>query len=530
MKPLRLMLCALMLIFFFSRKSLAAVEELWWQKAVFYEIFVRSFQDSNRDGVGDLAGLTSRLDYLNDGEPGKGSDLEIDAIWLMPIFKTGSYHGYDTEDYYSIHPEYGTMQDFETFLKEAHRRNIKVILDLVINHTSSQHPWFQASLSQEKSFRDYYIWKSSLPGAPWAKPWGGGDSLSVWNYRPGQGYYYSAFSPRMPDLNLSRPEVREEIFRIARFWLDKGVDGFRLDAARYLIETGPGKGQADTRQTLNFWKTFRRFVKSVNPQAVLVGEVWTANSTVARYYQGGHGLDLCFNFEAADKVPAAVRFSNHDGFVQSWQSVQQGRAPLNFYAPFLSNHDTIRSMNTLNLNPLNSRLAAVLLLTQPGTPFLYYGEEIGIQQENGRSDSLKRAPMIWDSSTHGGFSKAEKIWHPQFPQKSGTDVRSQLDKTDSLLSLYRKLIRIRHRYPSLSLGSISFPPCVNKKILIYRRYLPGESILILLNGSKNVQTFIADESIRGTYQDLLSNSEIILDGHDLNLEEKTAYILRRKGP
>ncbi len=501
----------------------------WWNSAVFYEIFVRSFQDSNNDGIGDIPGLISRLDYLNDGVAGKGNDLEIDALWLTPIFKSGSYHGYDTEDYYNINPEYGNMEDFERLVKEAHKRGIKIILDLVVNHTSQNHPWFIASLANQAPYSDYYVWQKQLPSGPWAKPWGGGDAHSVWNYRADRGeYYYTAFSSRMPDLNLKNPQVKNEIYNIADFWLLKGVDGFRLDAARYLIETGPGPRQSDTRETLDFWRKFAAHVKSVKPETFLIGEIWTSNEKVSKYYLRGKGLDMCFNFELADKIPAAARFGNMDGISEVFKNLKKWRVPFSFYAPFLSNHDTIRSLNVMNNNILNSRIAAVMLLTLPGSPFIYYGEEIGMVQENGGSDLLKRAPMYWDTNFNAGFSKASQLWQPQVPQRPEGYVLYQQNNTDTLFRLYRKMIQIRKKNPVLTDGSLDFLDTGNDKVIAYRRFNKTEEIIIMLNGSKSTQEITYAPWMKGVFQDLLSQKEVTLEKDDMLLDEKAIFVLKRK--
>src|SRR5262245_24492704 len=210
----------------------------WARGAVFYEVFVRSFADSNGDGIGDLRGLTAKLDYLNDGDPATDGDLGVDALWLMPVFDSPSYHGYDTVDYEKIEPDYGTGEDFDRFLAEAHRRGIRVILDFVMNHSSSQHPWFVESASSPTSARrDWYVWRADDPG--WTQPFPGGGSNHTWHAKNG-AFFYGIFWSGMPDLNFSTPAVRQEIERLAASWLARGVDGFRLDATRHLFANGPG--------------------------------------------------------------------------------------------------------------------------------------------------------------------------------------------------------------------------------------------------------------------------------------------------
>jgi len=239
----------------------------WWNDVVFYEIFVRSFKDSNGDGIGDFQGIIQQLDYLNDGDPQTTDDLGIGALWLMPINPSPSYHGYDVTDYKAVNPDYGTLDDFKQLLEACHARGIRVIIDFVINHTSTQHPWFKAALAGDPQYKDYYVWSTKDPGSlgPWGqKPW----------YRAANGeYYYAVFWDQMPDLNYHNPAVTEAILDASRFWLELGVDGFRVDAARYLYEEGVAT--QDTKGTIQWFQDWRAFYKPLNPEAYTVGEVWT---------------------------------------------------------------------------------------------------------------------------------------------------------------------------------------------------------------------------------------------------------------
>ena len=241
----------------------------WWNDAVFYEIFVRSFHDSDGDGIGDLQGLTQKLDYLNDGDPATDDDLGITGIWLMPINDSPSYHGYDAVDYRAINPDYGTMADFQAFLAAAHARGIKVIIDYVMNHCSNQHPWFVAAAQNDPTYRDYFRWSASDPGE--TGPWG----QDVWHWNT-SGWYYGLFWSGMPDLNYDTPAVKTEMFDTATYWLDTiGVDGFRLDAVLYIDEDG-GQLQ-NTPETLQFWQDYNTHVKAVKPDVLSVGEAWTVD-------------------------------------------------------------------------------------------------------------------------------------------------------------------------------------------------------------------------------------------------------------
>ena len=429
--------------------------QTWANGAVFYEVFVRSFQDSNGDGKGDLKGLISRLDYLNDGNPATATDLGVDALWLMPVFASPSYHGYDTTDYETISRDYGTNADFEQLITEAHRRGIKIVIDLVLNHTGVGHPWFRESASSASSpKRDWYIW--STTELHWGQPWNSG--AETWHERRGV-WYYGLFWGGMPDLNYRTPAVREEMKRIAALWLSRGVDGFRLDAARYLVEDGPGPGQADTPETHAFWKEFAARVRSVNPDAPLIGENWTDTELIAPYYgdtsavPGGDELPLNFDFPLASQIVQGVLGGNAEGIATKLEEVKRTYPPGATDVPFLTNHDQRRVASELRNDPDKLRTAAAVLLTLPGTPFLYYGEEVGLQNGPETADEDKRTPMPWDSSQGGGFTTAEP-WHDFAPGRETANVAAQTGDPGSLLSRYRNLIRARHASAALSRGAL----------------------------------------------------------------------------
>ncbi len=240
----------------------------WWNGAVFYEVYVRSFADSGEDGAGDLKGLIAHLDYLNDGDPSTHDDLGVDALWLLPVFASPSAHGYDVTDFEHVNREYGTDGDLAALLEAAHRRGMKVILDLPLNHTSERHPWFREAVSDPRSpHRSWYEWSPTNPG--WGQPWD--LNTPAW-HRAGDAYYYGLFGSGLPDLNYLNPEVREEMKRIVRLWLARGVDGFRLDAVRFLVETGPMRGQVSTPETHAYVKELSAAIRGGRPQAAPVGE------------------------------------------------------------------------------------------------------------------------------------------------------------------------------------------------------------------------------------------------------------------
>jgi alpha-amylase len=454
----------------------------WTRGAVFYEIFVRSFSDSDGDGKGDLSGLIARLDYLNDGDPGTTGDLGVDAVWLMPVFRSPSYHGYDTTDYETINPDYGSNADFDRFLAEAHRRGIRVIVDFVMNHTSSAHPWFVDSSSGASSARrNWYVWSPVNPG--WGQPWGNDPS---WHSRNG-AYYYGVFWSGMPDLNFRTPAVRSEIERLARFWLDRGVDGFRLDATRHLVETGPGPGQSDTPETHAFLKEFAGSIRASHPSAALVGENWTDTPIIATYYgstavvSAGDELPLNFDFPLAERIVQAVNAGDAAGIAEKIAEIQAVYPGGVGDAPFLTNHDQVRVATQLSRSIPKMRNAAAILLTLPGTPFLYYGEEIGLRNGTTNNDEAKRTPMPWDGTSGGGFTTGTP-WFAFAPGHETENVASQTGDRTSLLSRYRDLIRLRHASGAIARGNLELlTPPTSSPTLAFLRVQRAERVLVVHN-------------------------------------------------
>ena len=395
----------------------------WWNDAIFYEVFVRSFFDQNGDGKGDLKGLTAKLDYLNDGDPTTHTDLGITAIWVMPVMQSPSYHGYDVTDYRTIATDYGTNADFTAFIQAAHKRGIKVIIDLVMNHTSSLNPWFTQSATSTAGYRDWYRWSSTSLGGQW--------------FLKNNSYYYAVFGSNMPDLNYATPAVKTEMFDIARFWLqDMHVDGFRLDAVKYIFETTTQT--EDVPQTFQFWKDFRSSYKSVNADAFAVGEAWTATSTIKKYVEN-NGLDYCFEFNLAAALINAVNTGDASGLKKKIDEVMVSYSFLQF-GTFLTNHDQDRVMSVLGGDVSKAKLAAQLLLSIPGIPFLYYGEEIGTVGP--KPDENIRTPLQWNSTANAGFTTGTPWRAPQSDYKT-KNIESQQQDASSLWNTYNKMIQIR---------------------------------------------------------------------------------------
>ncbi|MEO1022731.1 MAG: alpha-amylase family glycosyl hydrolase, partial [Bacteroidota bacterium] len=364
----------------------------WWNERVFYEIFVRSFYDSDGDGIGDFNGMTEKLDYLNDGDPTTTTDLGITGIWLMPIHPSPSYHGYDVTDYREVNPQYGTMDEFKAFLDAAHERGIAVIIDFVMNHSSSQHPWFQQSASGNSFYRDFYRWSDTNPG--YSGPWG----QQVWHQR-NSDYYYGLFWGGMPDINYDNEAVKDSIFSAATFWLEEvGVDGFRQDAVLYIDEDDGNL--KNTQGTFDFWEEFNLHVKNINADAFNVGEAWEPTDIVLQYISNDR-LDYAFEFDLAGSILNAVNSGTASSLISQMQKVYDAY-PFLQYGTFLTNHDQNRVMNVLGQDINKAKLAASLYLTLPGIPYLYYGEEVGMLGQ--KPDENIRLPMQWSAASNAGFT------------------------------------------------------------------------------------------------------------------------------
>ncbi|MCK8103487.1 alpha-amylase family glycosyl hydrolase [Pseudoalteromonas sp. 2CM36K] len=517
----------------------------WWESAIFYQIWPRSFYDSDADGHGDFNGMTQKLPYLQ--------ELGVNALWLTPMFEAPSYHGYDFTEFYQVENDYGSMAEFEAFIKAADDKGMKVILDLVINHISSNHEWFQRSAKQQAPYTDYFIWRDDMPkaGSGWGHAWSNNDQPdAVWHWNETrQQYYYGAFGASQPDLNLRHPDVVAEMEKMAKFWLDKGVAGFRLDAVRFAMEGG-ADAQADTDETIAYWQHFNQYVKSVDPEAYLVGEAWADIPVAAKYFGEGKGLDQGFDFEVGYKILGLLKpdvsGEAQFGTMQSNQQVSKvdanvlkqnlqqridSTAPLDFFAPFLTNHDQERVAYQLAEHDDKAKLAAAMLFSSPGTPYIYYGEEIGLTQGGTGHDVYKRAPMQWDNSNQAGFTQAQTSWveqaelfgdnytqwWPEFlaQQINAADrnVKTQQAQSDSLWRIYQHLITLKKQRPELGIkGSYELTQHNNGLVEITRE-LNGSKSMFILNLTANPQSIssIKREGLTPSWQ------------HDLNDEQLAAY-------
>lgn len=414
--------------------------------------------------------MIQKLDYLNDGDPNTDDDLGVTGIWLMPVSESPSYHGYDVVDYRSIDQEYGTMEDFEEFLDEAHKRGIKVIIDFVINHSSSQHPWFLSAGNNPSSpYRDWYRWEDEDPGytGPWGQP--------VWHFKNGY-YYFGLFWSGMPDLNYENEEVKDEMFDAARFWLeDVGVDGFRCDAIKHLFEDGPV--MENVPANFPFLEEFHDFYKNVNPEALAVGEVWSNTTDVLLYVDDK--MDICFEFDLASATIASVDDGNPD-WVKGVAEFAISNYPPNQFATFLTNHDQNRVFEVLGQNESKMKLAAAIYLTLPGTPFLYYGEEVGMIGSG--PDENKRKPMQWTDGPGAGFTTGNP-WYPLNANYTSYNLADMQAEAGSLWHYYRTLIAHRNREAPLRTGEYLAMQSGNNQVWAYGRQQDGELLVIVHNFS-----------------------------------------------
>ena len=424
-----------------AQPARAPIDTTWRQGGVCYEIFVRSFFDSDGDGIGDLNGVTRKLDYVNDGNPRSTRSLGAKCIWLMPIDASPSYHGYDVKNYYRVNPEYGTAADFKRLIAEAHRRGIRVLVDLVLNHASSEHPYFKEAVHDPTS--PHRSWFRFSPTPPAQRgPWG----QQVWHKSPERDeYYYGIFVSGMPDLNYQNPQVRAEAERIGRFWLtEMGVDGFRLDAVPYLVEENGAL--ANTAGTHAVLRDFAASVRRAAPGAFTVGEVWDSIGAVLPYYPDQ--LDSYFAFELSDALLDAVRNSRAQPLLAKY-SRMQGAVPATRYSPFQRNHDQTRTLTALGGDLRAARLSAELLLTLPGLAFVYYGEELGMTGD--KPDERLRTPMHWTRGRAAGFTTGA-AWEPLQPDSATANVAAQDADPASLLNHYRRLIHLRASNRALAAG------------------------------------------------------------------------------
>lgn len=457
----------------------------------YYEVFLASYYDSNGDGVGDIKGLIQKLDYINDNNEDTDTDLGCNGIWLMPIMPSDTYHKYDVNDYYSIDPAYGTIEDFKELINECDKRGIKLIIDLVFNHTSDTHPWFTNAISyieslpqgsepssEENKYFGYYNFAKDMSSNPKYYQIGNTD----W-------YYEGVFWSEMPDLNLANDEVRKEIEDIARYWLDLGVGGFRLDAAKEYFTGG-------TKQNIEVLSWFTDYVKGIDKETYVVAEVWDSFGSIATYYESG--VDSIFNYALGDSTGKIATTVNSAGNGKAGSSLAkameqiettfQGKNPSFIDASFLSNHDNDRCAGYVGYQEDKVKMLGGINLMMSGSSFIYYGEEIGMSG-NG-IDENKRAPMYWSQTNLTGMTDGPANMTTQVHNFPALD--EQMKDENSLFHYYQKAVRLRNENPEIARGSVTAIPLEDKDIAAVLKTYEESSIVILYNISSETKEIPLD--------------------------------------
>ncbi|AFE10527.1 trehalose synthase [Corallococcus coralloides DSM 2259] len=499
------------------------LDPLWYKKALIYELHIRAFHDSNGDGHGDIPGLIEKLPYLQ--------DLGVDCLWLLPHYPSPLRDdGYDIADYYGIHPDYGTLADFQRLVEEAHKRGLRIIIELVVNHTSDQHPWFQEARRDPKSpKRNWYVWSDTDESYKGARIIFTDTERSNWTWDPvAKQYFWHRFFSHQPDLNYDNPEVQEAMLDVMRFWLNMGVDGFRCDAVPYLFER-EGTNCENLPETHAFLKRLRKTIDSEYQGKVLLAEAnqWPADVRV--YFGEGDEFHMGFHFPVMPRLFMAVRREDRTPIVEIMQQTPDIPDTCQ-WAIFLRNHDELtlemvtdedrdymyREYATdprmrINLG-IRRRLAPLmdngrrrielmhsLLFTLPGTPVLYYGDEIGMGDNIYLGDrNGVRTPMQWTGDRNAGFSRADYarlfapvIADPVYGYQS-INVEAQERQKSSLLQWVKRMIGIRQRYPVFAMGSLRFLTTENRKVLAFVREWEGQTVLVVCNLSRFAQPGVLD--------------------------------------
>jgi len=527
---------------------------LWYKDAVFYEVAVRAYKDGNGDGHGDLHGLTEKLDYLQ--------SLGVDCVWLMPIYPSPLRDdGYDIADYYNIAETFGTLDDFKALIQEAHSRNIRIITDLVLNHTSEDHPWFQASRSDKKSpYRDYYVWSDTNQKYTDTRIIFLDTEPSNWTLDEKTGqYYWHRFYASQPDLNFDNPKVQEEMLNIARFWLDMGIDGFRADAVPYLFER-EGTNCENLPETHVYLKQLRAFMDKNYPGRILLCEANQWPEDVRPYFGDGDEFHMGFHFPIMPRIYMALKKGRADDMIEILRRTPP--IPENCqWCTFLRNHDeltlemvTPEERNWMwkeyapeprmklnlgirrRLSPLldNDRrkieLANSLLFTLPGSPIIYYGDEIGMGDNLDLFDrNGVRTPMQWDDSPNAGFTTGKPFTELVKGERSyqHINVASQISDKDSLFHSISRMVNIRKQHHTFGRGNMEWVIADNSSLAMYTRTYQDDILLIINNLSDSTQTVSLPAEHHADYVDLISNTTYQINS-SLTLQPYAHLWLKRK--
>jgi trehalose-6-phosphate hydrolase len=526
----------------------------WWKRSTFYQIYMPSFKDGNGDGMGDFSGITSKLDYLK--------DLGIDGLWLTPFYPSPKVdNGYDISDYESIDQAYGTMEDFETFIEEAHRRKIRVIADLVLNHTSSEHQWFKESRSRkDHPKRDWYIWRDQPNN--WESFFGG----SAWEYDELTGqYYYHAFAKEQVDLNWANPDVKKAMFDVMKFWLEKGVDGFRLDVINFLkvqdrFQDNPFDEEKqeqvhlydkDQEGILTVIEEIAGFVHQY-PDKFLVGEVGSEDLEILKQYSGLHKLDVVFNFN----IGSMAKF-DLDQLYRQLLATEQAYGSDQTPTLFFSSHDMSRYISRFGNDEDRAKLIATLMLTAKGVPFIYFGDEIGMREwvtddislmmdvqgimgyqlaltrgksheealviANKKSRDKSRTPMQWNAGKNAGFSEYQP-WITIPDDAYLVNVEDQQEDPNSMLSFYKNLLKLRKQHTCLTQGEYEFLTN-NNGLMKFIRNDQMERIFVIFNFTDRSKTVEIDDRFSHL---LLSNKRKAVNGKVTEILANEVMILKEE--
>ncbi len=485
---------------------------------VYYQIFVGSFADSNGDGVGDLRGIIERFDYLNDGKDNSGLSLGVEGIWLSPIFISPSYHKYDVSDYYQVDPKFGTEEDLKELIDLCHSRNVQIILDMVINHTSSRHYWFELFQNAHKAgdtesmYYDYYVYSDSKSN--------GSRTFSA--IQGTSEYYECNFSTEMPELNFDNENVRQEMVDAAAYYLDLGVDGFRFDAAKYIY-------YGDDVASAAFWDWYMAQLRAIKPDIYTVAEVWSGDGATYPYFSSTN----CFNFSMAQSSGMIAQTAKEGDvnrfteYVRSYLEQIRGKNENAMIAPFIANHDTDRAAGFLTVSSGQAYVAANLNLLMPGSPFIYYGEEIGMKGSRGgaNTDANRRLAMLWgDGDT---VKDPTGTTYKPSNQNNGT-VASQKPDGASLYNHYKKLIQIRKANPEIAYGQYQ-PLVLEGKAGGFVSTYEGVSVAVLHNTTlEAVQIDLSKLPELAAMQiaAFAGKGEATLEGSILTIQPQTSVVLR----
>lgn len=537
-------------------------DTLWYKEAVFYEVYVRAFRDSNGDGHGDLQGLIEKLDYLQ--------DLGITCLWLLPIYPSPlKAEGYDISNHYDIHPDYGNLDDFQELVDEIHNRGMRIITDLVLNHTSDQHPWFRAARANPDSiYHDYYVWSDTNTKYADARVIFVDTETSnwAWDEQAGQ-YYWHRFYTCQPDLNYDNPRVQQEILSILSFWLDLGVDGFRADAVPYLFER-EGTNCENLPETHNFLKRVRYYMDQAYPGRILLAEANQPPADMLPYF-GNHSKEfhMGFHFPIMPRIFMALRKGNREAL--EWILEHTPEIPANCqWCVFLRNHDELtlemitdeerewmlreyaplqrmklnlgirrRLAPLLDDDPFKIGIAYSLLFTLPGSPIIYYGDEIGMGDNIWLEDrNGVRTPMQWSDEISAGFSEAtsEMLYTPVVNEPvynpATVNVARQKDDPYSLLNLIRQMIHTRKQHPAFGSGNFRWIDVGTMLVAAYARHHSEENFFILNNLSDQKQDLVIPRSVQGPYENILTGDSLRLGEHLLIEPYKFVWLRKQDRP